>query len=171
MPSHILSIAQFLYGDPLIRDGFWYSHFARELRDLSEEQLYWAPRGCLCSLWHAGHIAHREAVHFAQIIQGLPNPIPAEYEAFGTDWCSPSALRASVPSVQAAMDWACGVRTETRRYLATLSEADLALPAKGDEDGLTVGHWVFITAAHTALHIGKLQMLRAMLLGAKDGPC
>ena len=38
-------------------------------------------------------------------------------------------------------------------------------------DGLSIGHWIFITVGHCAIHIGKIQLLRNMLLNKRDNPC
>jgi hypothetical protein len=39
------------------------------------------------------------------------------------------------------------------------------------DEPFTVAHWLFITVAHGAIHIGRIQMLRAMLLGEHDRAC
>ena len=43
------------------------------------------------------------------------------------------------------------------------------MPDAGDQ--LSVGHWLFITVAHTALHVGRIQMLRALIEGTKERAC
>jgi hypothetical protein len=43
------------------------------------------------------------------------------------------------------------------------------MPDAGDQ--LSVGHWLFITVAHTALHVGRIQMLRAIIEGTRERAC
>jgi hypothetical protein len=38
-------------------------------------------------------------------------------------------------------------------------------------DGLTIAHWLFITACHTSLHIGRIQLLRATLENKPERAC
>lgn len=58
-------VAQFISGA-----GFWYSDPLREIKGLSEEQLFWVPGPqALCIFWHVGHIAHRERMHIAWLIE------------------------------------------------------------------------------------------------------
>jgi hypothetical protein len=167
-------LVQWLYGDVRKARGFWYSHPLYELRDLTEEQLFWVPdEGSLCLLWHAGHIAHRERVHFHNIIQGLEGPaVPPTYEVFGTEWVSPDQVREAVGSVEDVTRWIGEVRDQSTRFIASLTDAAFHQVAAGaDVEGLTVGHWLLITVGHGAIHIGKMQMLRAMLQKRRDNPC
>jgi hypothetical protein len=39
----------------------------------------------------------------------------------------------------------------------------------GDE--LSAAHWLFITVAHGALHIGRIQLLRALIEGKEERAC
>ena len=69
--SHWTDLAGWLYGDVRTDRGFWYSHPLHEIRELDDDQLFWVPdENALCMLWHVGHIAHRERVHIAKLIQG-----------------------------------------------------------------------------------------------------
>lgn len=36
---------------------------------------------------------------------------------------------------------------------------------------MSVAHWLFITVAHTALHVGVIKHLRALIEGKKERPC
>lgn len=163
---------QWIYGDVLKSEGFWYSHPLKEISDLDEEQLFWVPdENSLCLLWHAGHIAHRERTHIAMIIRGIDGEIiPSPYEVFGPNWCSVEKMRKSIDSADNVMRWIENVRNESKEFISSLSEADFR--KKPDTaNGLTIGHWLFVTAAHGALHIGKMQILRNMLLQKRDNPC
>ena len=159
-------LAHFFYNH-----GFWYAN--PEIGDLSEEDLFWVPdETSLCILWHVGHIAHREQLHIGHFWQGRPLPLVApEFEVFGTEWCPPERVREAIPSVQAVLDWAAQVREESHAYIDTLDDKAFHSVPPTSEGGLSVAHWLFITTAHTALHLGRIQMLRAMLLGEHDRPC
>ena len=165
-------LACWLYGDARTGTGFWYSHPLSDIRGLDEQQLFWVPDGTsLCMLWHAAHIAHRERTHVARIIQGVEGDIiPPQYEVFGVDWWSVDEVRESIDSVVNVTRWIEEVREESIKFIASLKEADFhrILP---EAEGLSVGHWVFITVGHGALHIGKIQLLRNMLQGKEDNPC
>ena len=52
-----------------------------------------------------------------------------------------------------------------------LSDADWHQVAARSEFGMTVAQWVFITAVHAAMHLGRIQLLRALLEGEHDRPC
>jgi hypothetical protein len=160
-----------MYGDVKRDRGFWYSHPLYELRDLNEEQLFWVPDdNALCLLWHAAHIAHRERLQIARIIQGIEGEIiPLAYEVFGAEWRSVNDVRAAVDSVDSVLAWIRDVRAASTAFIAALDEADVHKPAAND--ALSTGHWLFITVGHGALHIGKMQVLRNMLLGQRDNPC
>ena len=165
-------LAHWMYGDLKTGSGFWYSHPLAEIHDLGEEQLFWVPdERSFCILWHAAHIAHRERTHIARLIQGINDEIiPPQYDVFGVDWCSVDDVRKSIDSVANVTKWIEEVRDESREFIATLDEAAFhkVLP---DADGLTIGHWIFITVGHCAIHIGKIQLLRSMLEGKRDNPC
>jgi hypothetical protein len=163
-------LAHFLYGH-----GFWYAHPLGEIDGLSEEQLLWVPEpNALCALWEAAHTAHRERVHIGHFIEGLPigGLIPDQYEVFGPEWASVEQVRASIDSVEAVVDWARDVRLRTHEVIDELTEADLDLPsAAGGDEPLSKGHWLFITVSHTALHIGRIQLLRALIEGTPARAC
>ena len=152
-------LAHFLYGR-----GFWYADPLREIKGLTEEQLHWVPdRNGLSILWQVGHIAHRERFHIAKFLQGQEGIlIPPQYEVFGPDWCSVEDVRSAGP-VSDILAWVREVREKSHEYISSLTEADWHRVPPTSEEGLTVAHWVFITVAHTALHIGRIQLLRAMI--------
>ena len=168
-------VFHFLYGDARTGRGFWYSHPVHEVDGLSEDQLFWVPGPkSLCMLWHVGHIAHRERVHVGKFMQALQGEeIPPEHDVFGTEWCSSEELRKSIGSVEEVFDWVDQVRTESTEYVASLKEEDLlkVLPTTDFGEGLSVAHWLLITVSHGAIHIGRIQMMRAMVEGKYDRTC
>ncbi len=161
-------LAHFLYGR-----GFWYVDPIREIDGLSEEQLFWTPgANALCMLWQVGHIAHREQTHLGGFLQGPHGTMVVEaYEVFGPDWCSTEQVRASIDSVQDVLEWVRDVREKSHAYIASLSPDDFHSVPPASEGGLSVAHWVFITVAHTASHVGRIQLLRALLLGQRERAC
>ena len=161
-------LAHFLYGR-----GFWYADPLREIKGLAEEQLFWVPdANSLCALWQVGHIAHREHLHIGVFLQGLPRPIlPAGYDVFGAEWCSVEELRQAIESVESVFAWVREVREGSHQYIASLKAEDFHSVPPTSMDGLSVAHWLSITACHTALHIGRLQMLRAMIEGQHERAC
>ena len=56
------------------------------------------------------------------------------------------------------------LRARERFSLEVLPSSDFGM-------GLSVAHWLFITVAHGAVHIGRIQMMRAMLEGKHDRTC
>jgi len=166
-------LAQFMYGDVRYDRGFWYSHPLWEINGLSDEQLFWTPdANSLCMLWHVGHIAHRERTHVGRFLQGLKGEIiPPLYEVFGPDWCSADEIRQTIDSLAGVYEWVRDVRAQSNAYIASLSDEDWHKVPPGSEGGLTVAHWLFITAAHTALHIGRIQLLRALAEGKRERAC
>ena len=162
-------LAHFLYGR-----GFWYANPIREAEGLTEDQLYWVPDpNAMCILWQVGHIAHRERLHIGTFLQGLraSEILPPERDVFGHEWCSVRELRRSAGSVASVLDWVREVRDESHAYRTSLSEADFHTAPDTSEDGLTAGHWLSITACHTALHIGRIQLLRALVEGKPERAC
>jgi DinB superfamily len=167
-------LAQFMYGDLSTRSGFWYSHSLREVAGLSEEQLYWTPGPkSLCILWQVGHIAHRERLHIGVFLQGFPQQVvlPYEFDVFGAEWISQKELRGSAPPVERVFAWANEVRTESQRFIASLSPEDFARIPPTSAENLSVARWLFITACHTSLHIGRIQLLRALIEETPERAC
>jgi len=161
-------ITHFLYGK-----GFWYADPLREIQDLTEEQLFWIPGSkSLPIIWHVGHIAHRERFHIGRFLQNLEGTIiPPQYEVFGPDWRSSEDIRKPIGSIQNVFNWMCDVRDESHKYIASLNEDDFHTIPTTSEDGLSIAHWLFITTAHTALHIGRIQLLRSLIEGDKERAC
>ena len=161
-------IARFLYGPE-----FWYADPLREIRGLTDEQLFWVPSPkSLCALWHVGHIAHRERLHIGVFLQGLRGDIiPPQYEVFGPEWHSVDDVRQSVESVESVLDWVRDVRQKSRDYITSLGEDEFHAVPPTSESGLSVAHWLFITTAHTALHVGRIQLLRALIEGEHERAC
>jgi hypothetical protein len=162
------NVLKFLYGS-----DFWYCDPLREVDGLSEDQLFWTPdpKG-LCVLWQVGHIAHRERTHIGGFLQWLDGVIiPPPYEVFGPDWHSTEEIRQAVPSVEAVFAWVREVRQQSREYVESLTERDLKQIPATSPGGLSVAQWLSITAVHTGLHIGKIQLLRSLVEGTMDRPC
>ena len=162
-------LAHFLYGR-----GFWYADPLGEIRSLTDDQLYWTPSPkSLPIIWHVGHIAHRERVHVGVFLQGKEEHevIPPEFEVFGPDWASVDDIREAVGSTADALRWVRDVREESHRFIETLGAEDFHRKEAVSDLKLTVAHWLFITTAHTAIHIGRIQLLRALIEDKKERAC
>lgn len=174
MADDLTALAQFMYGDLSTPQGFWYNHSLREVKGLNHAQLYWIPGPTsLCILWHVGHIAHRERLHIGVFLQGLPQQkvLPYEFDVFGAEWASAEAIQASIPSVESVFTWAQEVRQESQRYIASLGPEDFWQVPPHSAEGLSAARWLFITASHTSLHIGRIQLLRALIEGSPERAC
>jgi hypothetical protein len=167
------SVAQFMYGDVVSNRGFWYSHTLREIEGLAEDQLLWAPGpNNLCILWQVGHIACRERLHIGIFLQGLPDTILLpEFNVFGSEWVSVEEMRRSMGSVKDVLNYVRTVREESSRFIGSLKDEDLLQVPPSAEGGLSTAHWLTITACHTALHVGRIQLLRAMIEGKPERAC
>lgn len=97
--------------------------------------------------------------------------IPEKYEVFGPDWCSVEDVRRSVGAVEGVFEWVRDVKAKTHDFIASLTDEDFRKPVVEDGSELTVAHWLFITAAHSALHIGRIQLLRALIEGKQERAC
>ena len=161
-------LAHFLYSPE-----FWYADPLREISGLTEEQLFWVPNPkSLCALWHVGHVAHRERLHVGRFLQGLEGEIISpKYEVFGPEWHSVDEVRESIDSVEGVLEWVREVRQNSQDYIMSLSEESFHRVPPTSEGGLTVAHWLFITVAHGAIHIGRIQMLRALIEGEEERAC
>jgi hypothetical protein len=174
IPVGMKEVAQYMYGDVLTRRGFWYSHPLFEVSGLSEEQLFWTPGPkSLCILWHVGHIAHRERLHIGVFLEGQPQQkaIPYEFDAFGTEWTPVEELRARIPPIARVFEWVKEVRDASKRYIASLRPEDFMRETSYPSDRLSVAQWLFITACHTSLHIGRIQLLRALVEDTNERTC
>lgn len=167
MPE-LKKLAGFFYGK-----GFWYADPVREIEGLSEEQLFWVPSQLsLPIIWQVGHIAHRERYHIGWFLQGEKGElIPPRFEVFGTEWCPIQHLRKWVESTDKVLSWVREVRGKSRAFIDSLSPEDLDQVPETSGGGLSIAHWLHITACHTALHIGRIQALRAMIEGKKERAC
>ncbi|MFX1428516.1 MAG: DinB family protein, partial [Promethearchaeota archaeon] len=144
------------------------------IEGLSDDQLFWTPDPKqLPIIWHIGHIAHRESSHIRYIIQKhKDNIIPSGYEIFGTDWWPIDEIRKSIDSVENVIKWATNVRAKSQNFISSLEEEDFyTIVETGEHGSMSVAHWLFITASHTALHYGKIQLLRSLLEDSLDSPC
>lgn len=169
----IKQVALWMFGDMKTPEGFWYSHYIHNIDDLSEDQLFWVPDPKkLPIIWHVGHIAHRESSHIKGIIQRTKHGfIPPGYEIFGTDWWPVDEIRKSIDSKENVIKWAAKVRIESQNFISSLTEEDFYSVIDTADGKLSVAHWLLITASHTALHLGKIQLLRALLEDDFDSPC
>jgi hypothetical protein len=152
---------------------FWYADPLKEIEGLKEEQLFWVPGPkSLCILWHVGHIAHRERTHLGKFLQGIQGTIiPPQYDIFGTEWCSAEEVHSSVGPVQGVFGWVRDVRKKSHEYIESLSEDAFHVIPPTSDGGLSVAQWLFITPAHTALHIGRIQLLRALIENEDERVC
>lgn len=171
--SELKKVALWMFGNVKTDEGFWYSHYIHIIDGLSEEQLFWIPDPKkLPIIWHMGHIAHRERSHIGKIIQRLErNIIPPGYDIFGTDWWPVEEIRKSIDSVKNVISWATKVRSQSQKFISSLNEEAFYSVVETGEDKMSVAHWLFITASHTALHYGKIQLLRSLLEDEIDSPC
>lgn len=166
---YMIEVAKFLYGP-----AFWYTDPLKEIRGLDLKQLLWVPAPqSLCALWQVGHIAAREQLHVSVIMQGLPGSSLSERYRVFMDEGSVEEVRRIAEPLDYLYRWVREVREDTKRYIDSLTEEDLraSAPAGENTDASTVGHWLFITAAHTALHIGRIQMLRALIEDSRERAC
>lgn len=161
-------LAHFLYGK-----GFWYADPLREISGLSEEQLFWIPNeNSLPIIWQVGHIAHRERYHIGYFLKGEKGQlIPASYEVFGTEWYPVEYIRKQVGPIEDIFAWVKEVRQKTHMFIDTLSPEDFHIIPDTSGDHLSIAHWLFITTCHTALHIGRIQAMRAMIEGTHERAC
>jgi hypothetical protein len=161
-------LANFIYGK-----GFWYADPLREIIGLSQAQLFWVPtEKSLPIIWQVGHIAHRERYHIGWFLKGEKGQlIPPLYEVFGTEWHPVEYIRKQAGQVDNVFAWVKEVREMTHSYINTLSPEDFHMIPDTSEDRLSVAHWLFITACHTALHIGRIQAVRSMVEAEKETPC
>jgi hypothetical protein len=166
--TKLTEIAHFLYSMQ-----FWYNDPFREIKGISEEQLFWVPQPVsLPIVWQVGHIAHRERFHIGLFLQGISeNLIPPQFEVFGPDWHSVQEIRHSIGSLDEVFNWVRSVREASLAFIDSLSDDDIHKIPPSSVEGLSIGQWLFITAAHTALHIGKIQSLRAMIENEPERAC
>lgn len=171
--SEIKKVTLWMFGDVKTAEGFWYSHYISLIDGLSEEQLFWIPDPKkLPIIWQIGHIAHRERHHIGKIVQRLEgNIIPPGYEIFGADWWPLDEIRKSIDSVENVIKWATEVRDQSQKFIFSLTDKELYSIVETGEDVKNVAQWLFITTAHTALHYGKIQLLRSLLENEIDSPC
>ncbi len=69
----------------------------------------------------------------------------------------------------ARRDW---LKFEMEKFdITSLTDDDFHTIPPTSEEGLSVAHWLFITTAHTSLHIGRIQLLRALIEGKPERAC
>lgn len=167
-------LVDFFYTTQAPPNGFWYAHPLHEIEGLTEEQLYWVPDPhSLCILWQVGHIACRERLHIGIFLQGLSveQLWPEPYGVFGGEWTSVDEVRRAIGQPDSLFSWVQETHQRNLEYIQSLSLEDYnrVVPPAGDK--LTCGHWLMITACHTALHIGRIQALRAMIEHKPERAC
>ena len=91
-------------------------------------------------------------------------------QVFGADRAPVEEIRAA-SSTEDVLAWAREVREESLRFVDSLTPADLETVTPNAGDQLSTEHWLFITAAHTALHIGRIQLLRALIEETEERAC
>lgn len=90
---------------------------------------------------------------------------------FGTEWVPLEQIISNIGSVNEVIEWAKWVRQQSHDFISMLSPEDYQKVPETYIENLSVGHWINITSCHTALHIGKIQLIRDMLLGQEESPC
>jgi hypothetical protein len=150
--------------------GFWYADPLYEFNGLTENQLYWTPdANCMCLLWHAGHIAERECRNLGQYCPDCPGyNVPKPYRVFA-EWSNVKDVRGAGPWTD-VFNWVRDVREESHRFIDSIKERWHEVPPDSREH-LSIASWVFITAGHTAEHIGRIKHIKAMLLRKPEEVC
>ncbi len=154
--------------------GFWYAHPLHEIKGLAEEQLYWVPDPhSLCILWQVGHIACRERLHIGGFMRGLnaKQLWPEPYGVFGDEWAGVEEVRQAVGNPADLYAYVEAARCSNLEYINSLTPEDYSRAVSSVSDKLTVAHWLLITACHTALHIGRIQALRAIIEAKPERAC
>ncbi|MCK4311149.1 MAG: DinB family protein [Candidatus Cloacimonetes bacterium] len=80
-------------------------------------------------------------------------------------------LQKSIKSVKDVFSWVKDVRQSSHEYIESLKDEDYFSIPQTSEENLSVAHWLYITAAHTALHIGRIQLLRSIIENSKERAC
>jgi len=154
--------------------GFWYTDPVAEVEGLTEDQLLWSPMPeTHCILWHVGHIAHRERFHLSVLLQGRAEEdvIPGRFSIFGCDGGFPSAdqLLNAVGPVDDVKEWAREVRRSSHEFIDSLEEQDFNRLPESSFEGNTNAKVLMQTIGHTGVHIGRIQLLRAMQASQERG--
>lgn len=121
-----------------------------------------------------GLIAHREEFHIGFFLQGkkleeLKGNIP-KFDIFGDTRCIPDKIKEMFSSSNEILNYYREVRKNSQDYIESLSEEKFHSKPLTAEN-LRVAHWLFITLAHTALHIGRIQLLRSMIEKKQERAC
>ena len=151
-------------------EGFWYADPVGEIEGMTEEQLLWVPQARMnCGLWQVGHIAHRERIHIGFLLQGQKEEdlIPGQFAAFGIDvaYAAGPALLEEVGPVESVKQWVGEVRRQSLEYIGSLGEEDWHGVPTSSCEGNSVAKVLIQTVGHTGVHIGRIQLLRAMMAG------
>jgi hypothetical protein len=146
--------------------GFWYADPVAEMKSLSEEQLYWSPAPDIqCVLWHVGHIGHREDFHIQCLLKGRD-----EKEVFPDKWgifsdCPYEAVpfRNTFPEPGEITNWMRSVRARSHEFISGLKSTDYNSVPRSSFEGGSIARVLMQTVGHTALHIGRIQLLRRLM--------
>jgi len=151
-----------LHADTLSRNG---EMLKMTLSDLSDSDLLTRPcPGANHANWQLGHLISSEA--FFLKAMGAPTPeLPAGF----AERYNKSTAASADPSQFAKKDELLNLFTRVRA--ASVNFASKAKPEDLDKPGPepirpfspTVGHTILITIAHTAMHLGQVQVLRRKL--------
>ena len=148
--------------------GFWYMDPLDEVKGMTQRQLLWAPAPRIhCTLWHVGHVANRERFHIAVLLQGRQEQdvIPTRFSLFDcTNECQTGdEILDAVKSVDAVKVWVGDVRQQSHDFIDSLEEEHFnRLPASSYE-GSSIAKVLMQTIGHTGVHIGRIQLLRALI--------
>ena len=148
--------------------GFWYMDPLDEVKGMTVDELLWSPMpGIHCTLWHVGHIAHRERVHVAVLLQGHDEKdvIPHRFAVFGVDvgYLSATQLLDAVESVDDVRVWVREVRRHSHEFIDSLHETDFNSSPGSSYEGNSIAKVLMQTIGHTGVHIGRIQLLRKMM--------
>jgi hypothetical protein len=149
--------------------GFWYADPLKEIKGLTETQLYWSPSPEIpCILWHVGHIARQERIHIGHLLQGLSieSLIPPKYEIFGLDR-DITRFADMIQSVDAVKKWVHEVRSKSHKYIEILTEKDFLIIPPSSFEGNSVAQVLIQTIGHTGLHLGQIQATRSFMAAAR----
>jgi hypothetical protein len=155
--------------------GFWYADPVAETRDWTDDELLWSPGPNIhTAFWHLGHIAHRERVHIAVLLEGREQadviPPPCEIFGCGVGYPTRDELLRAVGTVDYLRAWVRCVRDESHSFLDSLAPDDFARVPGSSAEGNSIARVLAQTVGHTALHLGRIQLLRALMKSAPAGP-
>jgi len=147
--------------------GFWYADPLAEVKDLSEEQLYWSPTPDIqCVLWHVGHIGHRECFHIQCMLKGRDEKevFPEKWKLFFDCPYETHRFRNTFPEPREITGWVRDVRSNSHQFISQLKLADYNTVPRSSFMGNSIAQVLMQTVGHTGLHIGRIQLLRRLMI-------